>query len=415
MYTERIKALVDTYYDEAVKIRHHIHKYPELSFQEENTAKLIEETLTKCGIKHKRLFNTGVVGLIEGAKSGKTVLLRADMDALEMDEESDCEYKSHIPGVMHSCGHDGHTAGLLLAAMVLNDMKDLLCGNVKLMFQPGEETDGGALPMIEEGVLENPKVSAAFGCHLWGSIEEGKVMFKSGALMASPDDFEVKLEDNRVHSDVPVDSDLNLVSLAADIINDFQSIISRRKSPTEPAVISVCSIHGGHSEHCGIDGKSILDSVEFKGTVRSFDGKMREWFCEEMGNLVMNITEYVNLTGCGITSKFDFHFGYPPLINDEKMTTLAKASAAKVVGEENAGYMKEPNMGGEDFAYLCERVPSSFFFVGITKDKDCPVIHHNSQFSFDDKVLKISASCLSQTAIDFLNNTQSANDLSSAI
>ena len=392
MYTEKIKTLVEKYYDTALKVRHQLHKYPEISFQEENSAKLVEETLSKFGIKHHRLFKTGVVALIEGAKPGKTVLLRADMDALAMTEEADVEYKSQIQGVMHACGHDGHTAGLILAAIVLNELKNELCGNVKLMFQPGEETEGGALPMIEEGVLENPKVDAAFGCHLWGIAEEGKALVRSGATMSSPDEFRIKIIGKGGHGAMPHIS-VDPIVMTAQIISGFQSIISRRKSPLEPAVISVCSIHGGTTHNI------IPDNVQLVGTIRTFDSKLREWIPKAMEDYVDAITK-----AHGGSYEFQHFKRYPSLVNDEKMTELAESSIAKVLGSENVERMKEPNMGAEDFAYLCQHVPSSFFFIGITKDKDHPVIHHNPKFSWDDKVLRYSASCLSQIAIDFLNN-----------
>jgi len=391
MYTEKIKTLVNKYYDEAVKIRHHLHKHPEISYKEENTAKLVEETLTKLGIKTHRLFKTGVVGLIEGAKPGKTVLLRADMDALEITEEADVEYKSVVPGAMHACGHDGHTAGLLLSAMVLNEMKGELQGNVKLMFQPAEEVgQGGAIRMIEEGILEKPKVDAAFGCHLWGPVLEGKVGVKSGPLMAAPDQFKLKIIGKGGHGAMPHVT-VDPVVVTAQVINSLQSILTRRKNPLEPSVISVCAIHGGTSYNI------IPENVQMMGTIRTFDSKLREWVPKVMEETIAAITRYQ-----GADYEFELELRYPPLINDEKMTDFARNSIAKIIGDENVEQIKEPNMGGEDFAYLCQNVPSSFFFVGIAKDKDHPAIHHNPKFAWDDRVLQISASSLCQIALDFL-------------
>ena len=392
MHTEKIKTLVNKYYDKAVKIRHHLHKYPEISFREENTAKLVEKTLAEFGIKTQRLFNTGVTGLIEGAKPGKTVLLRADMDALEMMEEADVEYKSVIPGAMHACGHDGHTAGLLLCAMVMSEMKDELHGNIKLMFQPGEEKGtGGALPMINEGILDNPKVDAAFACHLWGPAPEGKVWIRSGPVMAAPDRFRVKVIGKGGHAAMPHLSTDPVVN-AAQIINSFQTIISRRINPLEPAVISVCLINGGTAHNI------IPEYVEFSGTIRTFDSKLREWIPKVMEETVAGITR-----SQGADYEFEHEKRYPPLINDEKMTNLAKNSIKKITGDENLEYMKEPNMGAEDFSNLSQYIPSSYFFVGLSKDVNNPVIHHNPHFSWDDKVLKISAASLCQIALDFLS------------
>jgi len=397
VYSEKIKSLVSKHYDEAAKIRQHLHKYPELSLQEEKTAKLVEETLAKAGIKSRRLFKTGVVGLIEGGLPGKhglpgkTVLLRADMDALAMTEDSGLDYASAEPGVMHACGHDGHTAGLLLAAMALSEMKDDLKGNVKLMFQPGEETVGGAAPMIEEGVLESPKVDAAFGCHLWGQAPEGTVWVKNGPVMAGPDQFDIKVIGKGGHGAQPhVAADP--VVMAAQIINSFQTVISRRKNPLEPAVVSVCAIHGGTVHNI------IPESVTMIGTIRTFDENLRQWIPKALEDTVAAITR-----SSGGDYEFDLALGYPPLINDEKMTDLSREAIAKIIGAENVKYMKDPSMGGEDFSYLCQKVPASFFFVGIAKDMENAPIHHNPKFAWDDRVLQTAAASLCQIAFDFLN------------
>ncbi|MCL2558702.1 MAG: amidohydrolase, partial [Treponema sp.] len=246
MTTEKIKALVEKHHGEATKIRQAIHMNPELGFEEHETAKLIAQTLEKHGIKARTgVAKTGVVGLIEGARPGKTVLLRADMDALAMTEEADVPYKSRKPGVMHACGHDGHVAGLLLCAMALNEMKGEMRGNVKLMFQPAEEMKGGgALPMIEEGVLEYPKVDAAFGCHLWGDGIEGQVRVRSGPTMASPDEFHIKIIGKGGHGASPHKA-VDPVPLAAQVIMAFQTLASRRVDPLEPVVISICAVRGG--------------------------------------------------------------------------------------------------------------------------------------------------------------------------
>ena len=389
MYTKKIKTLVGKYYEEGVRIRHELHMYPEISFQEEKTAKLVADKLTELGIEVQTgIVKTGVIGLIRGGKPGKTVLLRADMDALSMTEEADVSYKSKISGVMHACGHDGHTAGLLLCAMVLNEMKEDLCGNVKLMFQPGEEREGGAEPMIQEGILENPKVDAAFGCHLWGTAREGTVLVSNGPTMASPDEFKIKIIGKGGHGGMPQDT-VDPIVIAAQVITNIQMIISRRKSPLKPAVISFGSIHGGETHNI------IPDFVTLVGTIRTFDSTLREWIPQAMQDVVDGITK-----SQGATYQFQVLKRFPPLVNDEKATEIVRTSAAKVVGAKNVGYMQEPNMGAEDFAYLCQHVPASFFFVGIAKDK--PVIHHNPSFMWDDRNLLISSACLCQIAVDFL-------------
>lgn len=334
---------------------------------------------------------TGVVGLIKGNYPGKTVLLRADMDALPINEEAEVEYKSRVENCMHACGHDGHMAGLLGAAMILNDMKDRIHGNVKLIFQPAEEEQGGAKPMIDEGVMDNPKVDAAFGCHLWGEMLEGEVHVKRGPIMAAPDMFKFTIKGKGGHGAVPHLS-VDPIVIAGQVINNIQSIISRRVSPLESAVISFGSIHGGSSHNV------IPNDVEVVGTVRTFSEELRQFIPKCMENILKGVTEYQ-----GASYEFEYEEKYPPLINDEKMTEVARNSFKKIVGEDKVFDMEEPTMGGEDFAYFGQLVPSSFIFVGISKDKDNLVVHHHPKFKWDDKNILTIAKGLSQIAIDYLN------------
>jgi len=365
--------------------------YPEASLDEEKTAALISQTLTELGIPHQTgIAGHGIVGLIEGAKPGKTVLFRADMDALEMTEEADVEYKSRIPGRMHACGHDGHVAGLLLAAMVLNELRGELTGNVKLMFQPAEETVGGALPMIQAGILENPKVDAAFGCHLWGSAEEGKVWVKSGPTMAAPDEFRIKVIGTGGHGALPHIS-IDPIVLAGEVVCALQTVVARRINPLDQAVITVGIIQGGTAFNI------IPESVTIGGTIRTFDPETRDKIPKLMENLVAGITR-----GQGGDYELDVNRRYPALINDPAMTALAKASLAEIAGSENVEDMKEANMGGEDFSYLLKEVPGSFFFVGISKDMQNPAMHHNPRFAWDEKALKVSAGGFCRIAFDYL-------------
>lgn len=393
MYTEHIKQLSENFYNDMVRLRHEFHMHPELGFQETRTSKIIAEELEKLGIEVKtNVAKTGVVGLIKGKYPGKTVLLRADMDALEVNEEADIPFKSKIPGLMHACGHDGHSSGLLGAAMILNEMKDKIHGNIKLMFQPAEETEGGAKPMIEEGILENPKVDAAFGCHLWGSIKEGEIHVKHGAMMAAPDTFKFRVIGKGGHAAMPHLS-IDPVMIAVQAINNMQSIISRRINPLSPAVISYCTIHGGDTHNV------IPNEVEVVGTIRTFDKNIRAWIPKAMEGVLKGVTECQ-----GANYSYEYIERYPALINDDNMTDLASKSLSKIVGEKNVCELKEPNMGGEDFAYLAQNVPSAFFFVGIAKDENDPISHHHPKFAWDDKNVAIVAQSLSQVAIDFLNN-----------
>lgn len=386
-----VKRLGEKYLQHMINLRETIHMYPEDGFSEFTTSKIIIEELDKLGIKvQKNVAKTGVVGLIEGKYPGKTVLLRADMDALKIQEQADVEYKSKIDGMMHACGHDGHVAGLLGAAMILNELKDNLHGNVKLVFQPAEERDGGALPMIEEGVLENPKVDAAFAAHLWGYLNEGEVHLKEGPMMASPDIFNIKVIGKGGHGAVPQES-IDPIVITCQIVNSLQTIVSRKINPLDPVVITCGRIQGGDCHNV------IPNEVELEGTIRTFNEETRNWVPKVMEDLIRGIT-----TSQGAAYEFKYEPKYPALINDKYMTSFAKESLKKVVGEENVFDLKEPNMGGEDFAYFAQKVPSAFIFVGIANNKSEPVIHHNPYFKWDSKNVGILAQSLSQIAIDYL-------------
>lgn len=386
-----VKRLGEKYLQHMINLRETIHMYPEDGFSEFTTSKIIIEELEKLGIKvQKNVAKTGVVGLIEGKYPGKTVLLRADMDALKIQEQADVEYKSKIDGMMHACGHDGHVAGLLGAAMILNELKDNLHGNVKLVFQPAEERDGGALPMIEEGVLENPKVDAAFAAHLWGYLNEGEVHLKEGPMMASPDIFNIKVIGKGGHGAVPQES-IDPIVITCQIVNSLQTIVSRKINPLDPVVITCGRIQGGDCHNV------IPNEVELEGTIRTFNEETRNWVPKVMEDLIRGIT-----TSQGAAYEFKYEPKYPALINDKYMTSFAKESLKKVVGEENVFDLKEPNMGGDDFAYFAQKVPSAFIFVGIANNKSEPVIHHNPYFKWDSKNVGILAQSLSQIAIDYL-------------
>ena len=386
-----VKRLGEKYLQHMINLRETIHMYPEDGFSEFTTSKIIIEELEKLGIKvQKNVAKTGVVGLIEGKYPGKTVLLRVDMDALKIQEQADVEYKSKIDGMMHACGHDGHVAGLLGAAMILNELKDNLHGNVKLVFQPAEERDGGALPMIEEGVLENPKVDAAFAAHLWGYLNEGEVHLKEGPMMASPDIFNIKVTGKGGYGAVPQES-IDPIVITCQIVNSLQTIVSRKINPLDPVVITCGRIQGGDCHNV------IPNEVELEGTIRTFNEETRNWVPKVMEDLIRGIT-----TSQGAAYEFKYEPKYPALINDKYMTSFAKESLKKVVGEENVFDLKEPNMGGEDFAYFAQKVQSAFIFVGIANNKSEPVIHHNPYFKSDSKNVGILAQSLSQIAIDYL-------------
>ncbi|MDR2445082.1 MAG: amidohydrolase [Spirochaetaceae bacterium] len=392
MFTDEIMLYTEKYYPKGVELRHHIHQYPELSEHEVETAALVADTLRKEGIETRTsIGGNGVLGIVRGGRPGKTVLLRADMDALALDEAADVPYRSVRPGIMHACGHDGHTVGLLMAGMVLNELKDRLPGTVKLMFQPAEETVGGADLMIEAGILKNPPVDAAFGCHLWGDAKEGTVLVKAGPVMAAPDEFRIRIKGTGGHGGMPHLA-VDPLPLAAQIILQFQTIVSRRKNPLEPAVLSVCTVRGGDTYNV------IPETVDMMGTIRTFTGEMRDFIPGEMEKVLRGIT-----SAAGALYTFDVTKRFLPLVNDEAATAIVRKAAEKIVGPDSV-HEAVVSMGGEDFACIAKNVPSSFFFVGIAREGK-PVIQHSPHFRWDDGVLRVVAACLCQTAIDFLHES----------
>lgn len=391
MSDNQVKLLSQKHLEEMKKLRRILHENPEVGYEEVETSKLVQQTLMDLGIEFHSLADTGVVGLIKGEKPGKTVLLRADMDALPIQETANVSYASKKPGLMHACGHDGHTAGLLGAAMILNELKADLQGNVKLMFQPAEETLGGADPMIKAGILENPTVDAAFGLHLWGESPEGKVEVKHGAMMAAPDQFTLKIIGRGGHAAMP-HLCIDPINIAMQIINNVQNIVSRRIDPVKPVVISFCRIHAGEALNV------IPQEVEIGGTIRTLDREVRAMVPAMMESVIKAICE-----ANGASYELNVNHGYPPIINDHTMTDIAERAIAKIIGAENVSELENPNMGGEDFAYLGEHVPSAFYFFGIAKDGMPKPIHHHPEFQWDDDVLADSSATLAQIAIDFLN------------
>lgn len=389
---QKIDVLAKKNLEKIRAIRRELHKYPELGFQEFKTAQLIKKELDILGIPYQdEVAKTGVVALIKGAKPGKTVLLRADMDALPINEETEYEYKSLTPGVMHACGHDGHVAGLLGAAMILNELKENISGNIKLVFQPAEEGPGGAKPMINEGILENPKVDAAYACHLWPNYPAGKILFKDGNLMAHPTGFDIEINGVGGHGSTP-EKTIDPVIIGCQAIINFQNIISRNISAMQPAVLSCCSIKAGEA------GNVIPDKLTIKGTIRTFDENLTTDILNKMDSILKGLCN-----AYGASYNFIIERMYPTLKNDSNLFSFTKSSLINVVGEDNVVLMNEPLMGSEDFSYISNEVPSNFFFIG-TKDnqEEIETLLHHPRLKWDDKHLEISSKALAQVAYDYL-------------
>lgn len=378
---------------ELVATRRDIHVHPELKYEEVRTAALVDERLRSLGYDTQTgVGRTGVVTTLEGAAPGRCVLLRADMDALPLQEENDVPYASQTPSVMHACGHDGHTAMALTAARVLRRLEPPARGTIKLMFQPAEEGGNGAVAMIEDGVLEAPKVDAAFGCHLWSHLETGKIALVDGPFMASVDEFHVKVLGTGGHGAMPHQT-RDPVLAAAHIVTALQQIASRNVSPLEAVVITIGAIHGG-------DAFNIIPSeVTLRGTARSFDEDVWKALPDHLDRIVRNTAAAF---GCDV--EIDLQRMMRPTINDPEMAALVREVAREVVGAENI--VEERTMGGEDFAEVLALVPGCYFFVGSRNEARGIVHpHHSPHFDVDEEALPIGVRMLSAIAHRFLART----------
>jgi len=378
--------------DRLIEMRRYLHTIPETAFQEVETSKFIAKTLSELdGVEVKTgIAKTGVVGLLKGNGS-KTIALRADMDALPVTEKNDVQYKSQHKGKMHACGHDGHMSILLGTAMILSRMRDELKGNVKFIFQPSEESlPGGAKQMIEEGVLENPKVDAILGLHSDPTIKTGRVGYKPGELMAFTSEFTILLHGKGGHAAEPHRS-VDPIVMASDVIQEIQKIPSRWIGPLQPVVVTIGAIHGGTTFNI------IPDEVELKGTVRLLNMHLVDLTEKKIHDIVKQITKLY-----GGSFDFDFVRGYPVLKNDKKFTLFASKVISELLGEKNAIELEKPLMGGEDFAYYLQKVPGTFLRLGTgNEQKNTTFPWHHSKFNIDEDALPIGVSVFVQCAIDF--------------
>jgi carboxypeptidase Ss1 len=377
--------------EKIVSIRRRIHENPELSYREFETSRLVEMELRNIGLEVKAgIAGTGVMGMLRGGK-GKVVLLRADMDALPVKEQTDLPFKSKKEGVMHACGHDTHVAMLLGAAMILAKHKEKVKGTVKFVFQPAEEDGGrgGAKPMIEEGVMEDPKVDYAFALHITNEFESGTFATRKGAIMAIPDSFKIVVKGRGGHGSAPHET-VDPIFISAQIINSLQGITSRIVNQTKPFVLSVCSIHAGSKDNI------IPDEAVMEGTIRNLDYETRKIALESFKRIVSSICEAYNAK-CEVIFKED---PYPitynsPDVTGEVMEILSRLPNVKVIETE-------PIMGAEDFSRFLERAPGTFLFLGSRNEKKgCIYPNHSSRFTVDEDVLKYGAAALALLAIYF--------------
>lgn len=392
--TDKILELAKHIEDDLIKYRRQIHANPELGYEETETAKLISETLKSLDIEVlEKVGGTGVVGIIRGRNPGKTVMLRSDMDALKMLELNEVSYKSKNPGKMHACGHDGHVSWLLGAAMILKEMEKDFDGTVKLVFQPAEEGLGGAGKMIEDGVLENPKVDAALGAHIWPNLDSGFIGVKYDGAMAAPTMFNIKIVGRGGHGAEPHLA-IDPISIGCQVYMALQTIVSRMTNPTEPVVLSITQFNGGTAHNV------IPNEVLLAGTVRTVTDTMADKVQESMKAIVEGLVK-----ANGADCEFDYNTYYPAVINDKEMVDLLIGSAGKIVGQDKVTVFSEPSMGGEDFSFYQQKVPGVFFMVG-TRNEQKGIIKplHNPSFNLDEEVLVKASTVMVQAALDFLES-----------
>jgi amidohydrolase len=362
-----------------VEWRRQIHQKPELGFQEKITAEFIAQKLQNWGIVHQAgIAQTGIVAIIKGEKpgNGKVLAIRADMDALPIQEQNQVPYCSQHDGVMHACGHDGHTAIALGTAYYLNQHRQDFSGTVKIIFQPAEEGPGGAKPMIAAGVLKNPDVDAIIGLHLWNNLPLGTVGVRAGALMAAVELFRCTIFGKGGHGAIPHQT-VDSVVVAAQIVNALQTIVSRNVNPIDSAVVTVGELHAGTAVNV------IADTARMGGTVRYFNPDLAGFFKERIQQIIAGICQ-----SYGASYDLDYIHLYPPVINDTGIAELVRSVAEEVV-ETPIGIVPEcQTMGGEDMSFFLQEVPGCYFFLGSANpEKKLDYPHHHPQFDFDETAL----------------------------
>ena len=390
MYAEKFLSQV-------ISWRRDIHSHPELSQHEERTSDIAANVLEGLGLEVKRnIGGFGVIGLLRGKGEGKTIALRADMDALPLNEETGLPYASQTQGVMHACGHDTHTAMLLGAACVLSEMRDRFSGNIKFIFQPAEEFNptGGAPGMIREGVLENPYVDALIALHVWPLFETGKVAIRSGSCMAASDRIFLTVHGKTAHGSRP-DQGNDAVVTSAHIITGLQSIISRSVSPLDSAVLTIGTIHGGYRYNV------IPDTVKLEGTVRTLNPKIQSLMPELITRTAKGIADSL-----GSSCDVEYVKGYPPLVNDSSLASLAAESVRKIHGNDSVIIADEPDLAAEDFAFFARERSALMVWLGCrpsTVDAKDMAMLHNTKFNPDEGCFVYGIDYFVQTALDFLN------------
>ena len=410
-FDKKVNDLILNYENEVIELRHWFHENAELSNREFKTAKRIEQELIKIGLNPQTgIAKTGVVAVLKGGKPGPVVALRADIDGLPVKERADLPWASKMTGiyngekvpVMHACGHDTHTAILLGVAKILYEIKDQIPGSVKFIFQPAEEgapagEEGGAELMVKEGVLENPKVDAIFGLHIWSQISAGQVHVRPQGIMAAVDEFRIDLEGVQTHGSTPW-TGIDPIVTASQIVNSLQTIVSRNMPLTKAAaVVTIGSIHGG------VRSNIIPESLYMLGTIRTLDAQMRKTVLKRLEEIVYSISKANNAK-----AKITYMVSYPITYNDTDLYNKMLPTLKRVNGEENVNFM-DAITGAEDFSFFQEKVPGMYFFIGGAKkgtDPNLAAPHHTPDFYVDDSAMVTGLKSMTSLTLDYLHNNK---------
>jgi amidohydrolase len=364
-------------HDELVRVRRHLHAHPELSMVEHETARYVADALRALGLDDVRtgVGKTGVLGTLRGGKSGPTTLLRADMDALPVQEIAETPYRSAADGIMHACGHDGHVSMLLAAAKTLSAHRNDVGGSLVFCFQPGEEGAGGNKLMIEDGALENPHVDRTFALHLYTGLDVGKIGLRDGAFFASADEFYLTVRGKGGHGAMP-ERAIDPIAAASHFVTMVQTIVSREVAARDPAVITVGKLQAGTTFNV------IPDEAHLEGTVRCFDPEIRASMPARIERIARGVAAALR-----VEVDFRYNFNYPPTVNDRAVNDLVRAVGREVIGAENVVDPHEIVMWAEDMAFMQAQRPGSYFIVGARGDERTGFPHHSPHFDIDERAL----------------------------
>ena len=380
--------LVSEHKDLIINTRRNLHRIPETAYTEKKTSAYVADYLNKEGLDvQTEIAQYGVVGLLDTGKPGPTLMIRADMDALPLKEDTGLAFASEHDGVMHACGHDSHMAMVLGAVTVFNKIKSELNGTIKFLFQPAEEGPGGAKPMIEAGVMDNPRVDYSIGCHVWPQLPEGTIGVRSGPFLAAMDRFNLKIIGKAGHGAMPhlcVDA----LEVATQVVNALQRIVSRHMDPMEPTVITVGTFHAGTAFNI------IPGEAELSGTTRTFDLNFWKSSQQRIEKIIRGVCESM-----GADFELDYAFAYPPTINDEFMSEVVGRCAAMVVGKENV-LEPQKTMGGEDFSFYAQESKGCFFVLGVGREGGPSV--HNPTFDFNEDLMLFGVETYCRVAMELL-------------